>query len=320
MNADGNILVALSSDNTVPSSVVSLLSELDIILPADRAGLVVDHFNYDAASAAEKHDVLLVSPPQPVKEGIEAYFTPEEETAELIAVPRGIGHALGQSHLLNPVLRAPDTAYSYHPEDQPDGVDASELFASGSQLGLVSTMQARNSARVTVVGAAEMLTDKWFDAKVKKADGGKAVGTWNREFAKRVSGWTFKETGVLRVNWIEHHLNEEGASGESNPKLYRVKNNVVSNLLLSSPLHQTKLTTARPTPSLSPSTPGTPGPPTPPRRPMLSSSSSPCSPPSTASTSRRPTPPPTMPPTPPPSPCPTSTAFSTFSSTTSGPS
>lgn len=242
MNAEGNVLVALSSENTVPSSIVSLFSELDIVLPTDRTGLVVDHFNYDASSAAEKHDVLLVPPPHPVRVGVHSYFAPEDETTNPIAFPRGMGHILGQSHLLSPVLRAPDTAYSYHPEDQPESVEPTELFATGSQLGLVSTLQARNSARFALVGSAEMLTNKWFDAKVKSADGGKAVSTWNREFAKRVTGWTFKEIGVLRVNWIEHHLNEAGEPSESNPKIYRIKNNVVRRLLFVPPLYRCKLT------------------------------------------------------------------------------
>lgn len=234
MNADGNVLVALSSENTIPSSIVSLLSELDIVLPTDRTGLVVDHFNYDASSAAEKHDVVLVPPPHPIREGIQAYFTPEDDTTGPVAFPRGIGHILGQSHLLNPVLRAPETAYSYHPEDQPDSVEPTELFATGSQLGLVSTFQARNSARFALVGSAQMLTNEWFDAKVKNPDGGKAVSTWNREFAKRVTGWTFKEIGVLRVNGIEHFLNEDAEPSESNPQIYRIKNNVVSCSQLSS--------------------------------------------------------------------------------------
>jgi oligosaccharyltransferase complex subunit beta len=87
-------------------------------------------------------------------------------------------------------------------------------------------VQARNSARFTVLGSAEMLSDKWFDAKVKKV-GGKETTTWNRDFAKRVSGWTFQELGVLRVNSVEHHLNEPGAPQEPNPKIYRINNNVV---------------------------------------------------------------------------------------------
>lgn len=110
-----------------------------------------------------------------------------------------------------------------------------DLFAAGEQLALVSAFQARNSARVALVGSAEMLQDKWFDAEVTKAGGSsssKAAKTFNREFAKRLSGWTFNEIGVLRVNWIEHHLEEAGAAANvSNPKIYRIKNDVVSDLL-----------------------------------------------------------------------------------------
>ena len=206
---------------------MSLLAELDIAIPADRTGLVVDHFNYDTSSAAEKHDVLVLPPPAQLREGMQTYFAPKDSTSEVIAFPRAVGHTLGAGPLLTPVLRAPKTAYSYNPKEHTDGVDPSELFAAGEQLGLVSVMQARNSGRFTILGSAEMLSDKWFDAKVKKL-GGKDTKTWNREFAKRVSGWTFHEVGVLRVNSIEHHLNEPGAPMDPNPKIYRVKNNVVS--------------------------------------------------------------------------------------------
>jgi oligosaccharyltransferase complex subunit beta len=136
-----------------------------------------------------------------------------------------VGHVLGHGPLLTPILRAPGTAYLYNPKEQPEAVDPADLFAVGSQLALASAMQARNSARLTILGSAEMLADKWFDAKVKKV-GDKDVTTWNREFAKRVSGWTFHEIGVLRVNEIEHHLNEVG-SNETNPSIYRIKNDVV---------------------------------------------------------------------------------------------
>ncbi|KAJ2986228.1 hypothetical protein NUW58_g5128 [Xylaria curta] len=78
-----------------------------------------------------------------------------------------------------------------------------------------------------------MLSDKWFDAKVKKVGEKNSVKTSNREFAKAVSGWTFGEIGVLRVNWVEHHLNEEGAGNASNPKIYRIKNDVTYSISLS---------------------------------------------------------------------------------------
>jgi len=223
--ANGNILLTLSSGSAAPSSLVSLLAELDIQLPADRTALVVDHFNYDSASAADAHDVLLLPPPAPLRADIKDIFSTGAPADEVIAFPHGVGATLGAGELLTPILRAPRTAYSYNPKEQGEAV-VDDLFAAGEQLALVSTFQARNSARFTLIGAAELLQDKWFDASVKKV-GGKAVKTFNREFAKRVSGYTFNEIGIIRVNWIEHHLNEAGASNESNPKIYRIKNDVV---------------------------------------------------------------------------------------------
>ncbi|KAI5925829.1 dolichyl-diphosphooligosaccharide-protein glycosyltransferase 48kD subunit [Camillea tinctor] len=231
INANGNILLTLSSSTPAPTSIVSLLLELDIHLPPDRQGLVVDHFNYDTSSASETHDVLLLPSPGPLRPGLKDFFSPVSEDGNLLAFPHGMGQTLGQGALLSPILRAPATAYSYNPKEQSEVVD--DLFAAGQQLSLVSTMQARNSARFTVVGSAEMLSDQWFDAKVKKLGEKSAVKTLNRAFAKQVSGWTFKEIGVLRVNWVEHHLNEEGMSNASNPKIYRIKNDVKYSISLS---------------------------------------------------------------------------------------
>jgi oligosaccharyltransferase complex subunit beta len=225
INAKGNILLTLNSGSAAATSIVSLLAELDIQLPADRTGLVVDHFNYDAGSAGDLHDVLLLPSPAQYRPDVKDFFGAGAKSDEVLAYPRGVGAVLGPGELLTPVVRAPRTAYIYNPKEQGEVVD--DLFAAGEQLALVSAFQARNSARFTLVGSAEMLQDKWFDATVKTVDG-KSAKTLNREFAKRLTGWTFHEIGVLRVNWIDHHLNEVGATNESNPKIYRVKNDVVS--------------------------------------------------------------------------------------------
>ncbi|KAK3330482.1 oligosaccharyl transferase-like protein [Apodospora peruviana] len=232
INAKGNILLTLSSGTVAPTSFVSLLAELDIQLPVDRTGLVVDHFSYDSASAADLHDVLLLPAPENLRRDVKNFFGAAESDDEVIAFPRGVGAALGSGELLTPILRAPRTAYSYNPKEQAEVVD--DLFGAGEQLALVSAFQGRNSARFTLVGSAEMLQDKWFDAKVKAVGGKSAtVQTFNRKFAKQVSGWTFQEIGVVRVNWIEHHLNEAGASNESNPAIYRIKNDVAYTISLS---------------------------------------------------------------------------------------
>lgn len=171
------------------------------------------------------HDVVLLPPPGSIRPGVKNFFSAGAPSDEVIAFPRGVGATLGAGELLTPILRAPRTAYSYNPKEQAEVLD--DLFAAGEQLALVSAMQARNSARFTLVGSAEMLQDKWFDAEVKKVHDTKTVKTFNREFAKRVAGWTFQEIGVLRVNWIEHHLNEAGVANVSNPSIYRIKNDVV---------------------------------------------------------------------------------------------
>ena len=193
---------------------------------------MVDHFNYDTASAPEKHDVLLLPRGSRIRSDVKNYFGGDGT----IAFPRAVAQELGNSSpLLAPILRAKSTAYSYNPKDETEVVE--DPFAVGEQISLVSSMQARNSARFTVFGSAEALENKWFDGKVKGVDA-KDSKTANREFAKQISAWTFKEIGVLEVGRVEHHLTSitgDAAGNESvaqlgylNPTIYRVKNDVVS--------------------------------------------------------------------------------------------
>ncbi|KAJ9666264.1 oligosaccharyl transferase glycoprotein complex, beta subunit [Coniosporium apollinis] len=234
INRDGNILLTLSGNSPTPAAISSLLLELDIHLPPDRNALVVDHFNFDSNSAAEKHDVLVLPPPQDLRPGVKNFFS----VGGSIAVPRAVGQVLGnESPLLVPILRAPATAYSYNPKDEAEAVE--EPFAVGQQLSLVSALQARNSARFTVLGSVEMLQDQWFNAKVETA--GKETTTANREFAKQLSSWTFKELGVLKVGKLQHYLTEDGKKfntsslsvPEQNPRIYRIKNDVAFTIELS---------------------------------------------------------------------------------------
>lgn len=228
-NGGGNILLALSAASPTPTAIVSLLLELNIHLSPDRTSVVVDHFNYDVSSAAEKHDVLLVPRSKPLRLDVKNYFGGDG----VLAVPRAVGHSLGNdSPLLAPILTAPETAYSYNPKEEEESMG--DQFVTGGQLALVTAMQARNSARFTVLGSLEMLEDKWFDATVKGTDG-KSKKTANRDFAKQLSSWTFKETGVLKVGKVEHYevvpLSNKGDNasqvGYLNPAIYRIKTQTV---------------------------------------------------------------------------------------------
>lgn len=235
INQKGNILLALSGDSPTSTAIASLLLELDIHLPPDRASIAIDNFNYDVLSATERHDVLLSPQPAALRPDLKNFFAGQG----LIALPRAVPQELGNfSPHLAPILRAKSTAYSYNPKNEAETVE--DPFLVGEQISLVSSMQARNSARFTVLGSVEALEDKWFDATVKVL-GNKESKTANREFAKQVTAWTFLETGVLKVGKVEHHLSSigEGASvnanvaqlGYLNPKIYRIKNDVVSRSL-----------------------------------------------------------------------------------------
>ena len=193
--------------------------------------MVVDHFNYDTSSSSQEHDVLILPQSSQSRPGVRNFF----EGDGIIAFPQGVAQELGAaSPLLNSVLRARSTAYSYNPKEDSGSIE--EPFAVGEQISLVTTMQARNSARFTVFGSLEALEDKWFDAKVKDL-AGKQSRTANRQFAEKITAWTFKELGVLKIGRVEHHLSslDESPSGNNvtqlgflNPPIYRIKNDVVS--------------------------------------------------------------------------------------------
>lgn len=210
---------------------------MDIHLPPDRHSQVVDHFNHDVLSSADQHDVLLLPQGSSSRSDVRSFFSGDGT----VAFPRAVAQELGNSSpLVSKVIGARSTAYSYNPKDDSESVE--EPFAVGDQISLVTTMQARNSARFTVFGSAEALEDKWFDATVQDVSG-KRMTTANQKFAEQVSGWTFKELGVLKVGRVEHHLStiEEYAnfngsdvkSGYLNPPIYRIKNDVVSSSTLS---------------------------------------------------------------------------------------
>ncbi|KAJ5913011.1 hypothetical protein N7504_001894 [Penicillium tannophilum] len=229
MNQDGNIILALSGKASTSSAISSLLLEVDIHLSNDRSAVVIDHFNYDTISAAEKHDVLLLERPGPLRPDVKAFFDGEG----VLALPHVAPQTLGSnSQLIAPILRAPATAYAYNPKEEMPSPD--DIEATGSQLNVVSAVQALNSARFVVLGSVEALEDQWFSGSVK-APNGKKVPTVNREFAKQLTGWAFKETGILKVGKIEHHLATDGevAAEDMNPKIYRVKNETVFNIEIS---------------------------------------------------------------------------------------
>ncbi|QDZ24928.1 dolichyl-diphosphooligosaccharide-protein glycosyltransferase [Chloropicon primus] len=84
---------------------------------------------------------------------------------------------------------------------------------TGTDVSLVSVVQARNNARVVVTGSLSMLSDEFM------ADG----ETSNRELSVDVTDWVLGYKSVLRHGRIEHSLLEGmGERGETKDR-YRIK-------------------------------------------------------------------------------------------------
>jgi oligosaccharyltransferase complex subunit beta len=130
---------------------------------------------------------------------------------------------LGNRPLLFPVLKASRTAYTYDTKE--DEVFAEDAWTAGQQMYYLTALQARNDARLTISGSTDMFSDEFFGLEVEGPKG-KKTKTANRAFAKEITEWTFKETGVVEVKAVRHHLANE-TDAPMNPGMYRVKNDVV---------------------------------------------------------------------------------------------
>ncbi|KAK6540763.1 oligosaccharyl transferase glycoprotein complex, beta subunit [Orbilia ellipsospora] len=221
----GNILVLLPSspEGTIPTSISELATQVDVFLPP-KGFSAVSHF--DLADPIEpEHSTLVLDLPKFPSDTKNYFNTGENPSAKLLF--QGPGLAIGGSPLVQPILTAPRFAYSYDTKEASANADDENVFAAGKQLVLVAGVQTRHNARITFVGGADMLADKSFTkiAKTNEMSG-------NRAFAKDVTAWTFKETGVLRVDMIEHWGQEFGPS-VINGDIYRVKHDVTYSIALS---------------------------------------------------------------------------------------
>lgn len=73
------------------------------------------------------------------------------------------------------------------------------FLLSGKGTVLVAGLQARNNARVVFAGSIDMLSDKFFNAKVSSSSGKKATKSGNQALAVALASWCFQLSGVLRV-------------------------------------------------------------------------------------------------------------------------
>ncbi|KAF9983045.1 hypothetical protein BGZ65_002239 [Modicella reniformis] len=211
----GNVLLAGTPE--LGNTLRELSREFDVEYDS-RYTTVLDHFNYDTDLGKEKHDTIVINPATHLAK-IGAIVPLEKIPGPILF--RGIAHTVNPSNsLLTPVLWASQEAYSWESVNPNESADQNPTVY-GKDISLVSVMQARNNARIAFLGSAEMLTDKFFSAPVKKR-GDKEAQSGNRKFIEELTKWTFQEKGVLDVAAVQHHKPGE----KETPEHYRIKDNM----------------------------------------------------------------------------------------------
>merc|ERR1712226_210759 len=200
IDAGGNVLVAGSSQTG------DVLREIatECGFEADEEGnSVIDHFNFDVKDEGQHtlivaDDGLISSP---------AVVGPKKIDPLLY---RGTGLIVDPTNpLLLEVLTASSSAYSHNPEK-----DITEYpHATGKKHRTNSGIQARNNARVIFSGSLDFFSDAFFTGAAEKsvAGGKKVPKSGNQDLSLALSRWCFKQSGVLRVKSVNHHLVGEKA-------------------------------------------------------------------------------------------------------------
>jgi len=103
---------------------------------------------------------------------------------------KGVGHAVDEKNVLAvKILRGNPTTYS----SDPNVVIGEYPENAGADTLLISSVQARNNARITFSGSIDFFSNKYFGAN-----------EGNKIFCEDLSKWTFAESGVLRYRDIQH--------------------------------------------------------------------------------------------------------------------
>jgi len=211
----GNVLVAGSSQTGDILREVASESGFE----ADEEGtFVIDHLNFDVKDEG-KHTLVVADTENLIKAPAIVGTAPLPPL-----LYQGTGLIADQSNpLVLEILTASSSAYSHDPEKPVTQYP----HATGKNTLLIAGLQARNNARVVFSGSLDFFSDAFFTSGVEKgvAGGKKHPVSGNQALAASLSQWCFKQSGVLRVTDVQHHLVGEKAPPASGT--YTINDNVV---------------------------------------------------------------------------------------------
>jgi len=187
-NNGGNILIA--ANENISDTIRSLTENVGIEFDQKKS-VVIDHFQYsDKLDNDMTHTTILAS--NVVNSNI---VIGKYANNKLPLLYRGIGHAIDDNNILAmKVLRGNPSSYSANPS-----VVLHEYPSNaGEDTLLITTIQARNNARILVSGSLDFFSNSFFELK----------NYGNEVFCDEISKWVFGESGVLRYRDITHHKSD----------------------------------------------------------------------------------------------------------------
>lgn len=198
IDAGGNVLIA--ADSNIGEPIRELASECGVEFDEEKTS-VIDHMSYDISDVG-KHTLIVAEGKNLIDASV---ITGSEAINPLLF--RGVGMiADNDNPLVLDILHASSTAYSANPDEK----ITEYPHAVGKNTLLIAALQARNNARVAFFGSLEFFSNEFFTSAVQKIGSQKYQKSGNEALAGSFSQWVFKETGVLRVGEVEHHLVEGG--------------------------------------------------------------------------------------------------------------
>ncbi|XP_065857635.1 dolichyl-diphosphooligosaccharide--protein glycosyltransferase 48 kDa subunit-like [Euphorbia lathyris] len=212
VDAGHDLIVAA---DTNPSDLIREIAiENGIDFDEDPAAMVIDHTSY-AVSQIEGDHTLIAS-----DDFIKSDVILGSKKIEAPVIFQGIAHSVSPSNsLVLKVLSASPSSYSANPRSKLP----SPPSLTGSAISLVSTVQARNNARILFSGSLRMFSNRFFRSGVEKAGSSmKHEKSGNEQLLTEVSKWVFHERGHLKAVNVKHH--RSGATDE--PQWYRINDNL----------------------------------------------------------------------------------------------
>jgi len=213
----GNVLVAGSS--AIGGPIREIGSECGIEFDEEKTA-VIDHHNFDVTDEGQ-HTTILSDPSNVIKA---KKVVPTKLDSPILF--KGVGMTADPDNpLVLEILTASSTAYSYYTDEK-----ISEYpLAVGKNTLLIGGQQARNNARIVFSGSLDFFSDRFFMSGAQNAAQSSSkyyVQSSNMKLAFDIANWVFKQSGVLRVVEVSHHL-----AGETTPpSAYTIEEDVVYNI------------------------------------------------------------------------------------------